>query len=626
MKKSSILGFLFGYRDSEESFSSSKTASGIRIFSDKLISGFGSGFAKKFFASPISRFFSKLSKALVYTSLRCYASMLLSFGIMTLLINLSDYYFKNAPTSPLFSLIVGAVSIVLAIPLLLIDTPLSEALQSNSATDTLFFEMLCLRRLNKPDESQLTIPMFLAVLSGVAIAAIGYFLPLWAVLLTLLCAIYVFLSISSPEFSFIITVVLIPVLPLLPHSSIILASLIAISSLSFIGKVLIGKRSFHLEQYDVILFFFAMFILVSGIFNKGFESFTSSVLYGALLLGYPLASNLVTNRRIAENVTNALLVCSVPVAIFGIIVYFLAPAQPEWIDPSFAQSITSRAYSTFANPNVYAVFLIVTSVFSLVYLFEDNKPFIRILYAVCALLNLTAMLLTWTRGAWLALVITAAALLIIKSRSIPKALLIPLALIPVAILLILPAEFIQRFLSIFGAQDSSVATRLSIWRSSLAMLRDNLFFGVGVGEGSFTEEFLFYAEDGVTAPHSHNLFLEIGCQAGIFALLLFLLLIAVRIRHLASYSPLVKRSSLSSISTMTSLSIFALLTFGMTDYVFYNSGLCFLFFVLFGISSACLRISKKEYDESIGGRVATIRAIALCLIFQFQAKITCIRA
>ena len=31
MKKSSILGFLFGYRDSEESFSSSKTASGTKM-------------------------------------------------------------------------------------------------------------------------------------------------------------------------------------------------------------------------------------------------------------------------------------------------------------------------------------------------------------------------------------------------------------------------------------------------------------------------------------------------------------------------------------------------------------------------------------------------------------------
>lgn len=600
MKKSSILGFLFGYRASEESFSASKTASGVRIFSDKLISGFGSAFAKKIYDNPVSRFFAKLSRSLVYTSVRCYGSLLLSFGIMTLLINLADYYFKQTPSSPLFPLIIGAIALVVSIPLLLVDTPLSEALQSTALTDAIFFEMLCLKRINKPDDNQATMPLLFTVFVGALVAVAGYFIPLGFVMLGIMALVFVALSMSSPEFSFIITVMLIPILPIIPHSSIVLSVLIAISAISFITKVIIGKRSFHLEQYDVLLFFFALFILISGIFNKGFESFSSSVLYCALLLGYPLASNLITNRRLSENVTNAVLVSSVPVAIYGIILYFLVPTRPEWIDPAFSESVTARAYATFGNPNIYAIFLIVTTIFSLVYIFEENGKLLRTIYVFVGLINLTALLLTWTRGAWLALLITLIALLIIKSKSAPKLLLIPIALIPIGLCL-LPSGFIQRFASIFSGADSSISSRLSIWRSSLLMLRDNLFIGIGVGEDSFSEEFLLYAEDAVTAPHSHNLFLEIGCQAGIFALLLFLLIIFVRIRHLASYSPLVKRSSLSSISTMTSLSIFALLTFGMTDYIFYNSGLCFMFFVLFGISSACLRTAKKEYDESMGG-------------------------
>ena len=128
------------------------------------------------------------------------------------------------------------------------------------------------------------------------------------------------------------------------------------------------------------------------------------------------------------------------------------------------------------------------------------------------------------------------------------------------------------------------------------MFLDNIFIGIGVGEEAFSEEFLKYAEDSVTAPHSHNLFLEIGCEIGIFALIGFLYLLLIRVRHRATYARYVRNSSVDNISTLSGTALFALLIFGMSDYVWYSSSTYYLFWVVFAIGSATLRISKSEYD------------------------------
>ena len=130
------------------------------------------------------------------------------------------------------------------------------------------------------------------------------------------------------------------------------------------------------------------------------------------------------------------------------------------------------------------------------------------------------------------------------------------------------------------------------------MFLDNIFIGVGIGDEAFSEEFLKYAEDSVTAPHSHNLFLELGCEVGIFALILFIVLLVIRVRHRAAYAKYVRNSSVDNLSTVSGTVIFSLLIFGMTDYIWYSSSMYFLFWVIFALGSATLRISKKEYDES----------------------------
>ncbi len=595
---SKFLDFLFGYEESEERFEESKLGSLGKHFSAKIIGGVGNAQAKSIFSHPFVKFISNINKALACLPIKSYGVLSLFFGITTMLMNFAEYYFEKLPSSPAFALIVGSVFTAIAIPLICIDSPLIEFLQKYRLTDALFFEILCLRRIRKNDVISIEFKWHFPIIIGIALAVLGFLLPLKAVLIALLALSLLSLTVSSPEFMFITTLFCLPLFPLMPYSTLILTLAVAATALSFALKVILSKRQFHFEQYDMALLCFSLFILISGIFNKDIASFEKAVSLIILVTAYFSASNIIVNRRIADNTVNIIIASSVPTAIYAIIDYFVSPEiHPEWLDPSFSGSITARATATFANPNIYAVFLIVTTVFSAIFALDKSLKEKRLLYAVPLILNLTALVLTWTRGAWIALIISVIAFAVIRSRACTKLLLIPILLIPV-LLLFIPSSIKDRLLSAFNMSDSSVVSRLSVWRSSLRMFIENFFIGVGMGESAFSEEFLKYAEDSVTAPHSHNLLLEIGCEAGIFALLLFIYLLLIRVRHRASYARYVRNSSVDYLCTMSGTALFALLAFGMTDYIWYNSQMYVLFFTVFGIGSATLRISKSEYDDA----------------------------
>lgn len=600
MKSSPFLDWLFGYESSEEGFDKSNTGKAAHKLRDRLIGGVNSKSLRKLTSSRATQIAARIFKSFSYTSLRSYGAMLLTFGLMTLLLTFGQSYFVEEYTPSIFSIVVGTAFLVISIPLFAFDIPICEAFCKLGVTDFIFFELFCLKRVKTPSGKYPKINIALSIFVAIAAAAIGHLTSLPITLAVIFSVLFIVLSISSPEFCFMATMLSLPLIALAEHTSIILCAVTLINTVAFFIKVLLGKRLCHFEIYDLILIFFGAFVLVSGVFNKGLESFGSSLIFISLICAYFLASNIIVNRRLADNLTNIFLFSSLATGIYAVIAYFAAPAaHPEWVDGSFAAEITARATATFANPNVYAVFLIPAIILSVLGAFDKKRSASSRFYCfICFGVNMIAMALTFTRGAWIALIISFFGLLVLCAKRAPKALLIPLGLVPIGLSFI-PSVFIDRILSVINLSDSSIASRLSIWRSSLDMFREHLLFGIGIGGGSFEEEFVKYAEDAVTAPHSHNLFLEIGIEAGIIALALFLFLLIIRTRHLATYAKYIAPSSVTATALGGAVSVFALITYGMTDYIFYNPIMIYLFFALFGLSSATLRIARRERDDDL---------------------------
>ncbi len=71
--------------------------------------------------------------------------------------------------------------------------------------------------------------------------------------------------------------------------------------------------------------------------------------------------------------------------------------------------------------------------------------------------------------------------------------------------------------------DSSTSYSVYIWRAVVRMISDNPYSGIGIGEGAWDRMYPMYSYIGVeAAPHSHNLYLQIWLELGVFGLIFFI--------------------------------------------------------------------------------------------------------
>ena len=581
MAKRTMLEFLSGYTTNDENSSGKK-------FCVETVTGSANRVSITRFGKHVSRFFDKLTKVVSYTQSRTYGALLCVFGVLSLILNLIKDYVGSGYSVPIEVVMMGVVLSVLSIPFFVSDKPLSVALQSNPITDFIFFEFFCIRRMHKNDtEKGMSIAW--GIILGVLLAALGAIFPLWYVVLGFGIAVYLFLTFMSPEFSFFSIFLIMPYLSF-DTNGFFLAALVALTLVSYARKVALGKRVYYFEQYDMGLFVMLFCILVSGIFLKGVESFVSSVVMILLGMGYVMSSSLVTNRRLADCLINAVIISAIPVS-------FVAIFEAIFKISKYGFNSFEGASATFDKPYTLAIFLMVSLCFSLYFVDVRRRRSAKALYAVTTVINFVALFFTMSFWAFCALIIGAVAFLVQKMRHASGLTLLILSVFMYA-LLFLPVGYLNaisstRAISLLGISDS-----IQRWPGSFAMLKDNLFLGVGIGADSFASEMIKYTPD-FSYLNSGNFFIEIACEAGIISLAAFLLIYFIRVRHRSIYQPYIKNSSVSKISSYTTVITVILMVYGAFNYIWADMTMYYLFWCVFGLGSAALRVAKSEFDDRV---------------------------
>ena len=160
---------------------------------------------------------------------------------------------------------------------------------------------------------------------------------------------------------------------------------------------------------------------------------------------------------------------------------------------------------------------------------------------------------------------------------------------------VLPETIINRFMSIGNMSDSSTSYRFYIYMGTLSMLKDYWMCGVGPGTAAFNMVYPSYAYDSITAPHSHNLYLQVMCDSGICGEIVFL---AVIYRAFKTCSISLKNASKEKkifvIGALSSLCGF--LVQSLFDYTFYNYRVMFLFWAVLGLSMLYADIDKLKEE------------------------------
>jgi O-antigen ligase len=154
------------------------------------------------------------------------------------------------------------------------------------------------------------------------------------------------------------------------------------------------------------------------------------------------------------------------------------------------------------------------------------------------------------------------------------------------LLVLLPSSVIAEISAVPFFEDIRLSEVLTRWRESLSLIGESFFTGQGIGE---------WGRAGAS-----NLLLEMLAETGIFTLFVFLFLTALRCVHSSKYQRYVRRSQVREVSYMCTTVIAALFALGVFTDIFSDVATYYLFWCIFGIGSATMRIAKRERDDRVG--------------------------
>ena len=284
--------------------------------------------------------------------------------------------------------------------------------------------------------------------------------------------------------------------------------------------------------------------------------------------------------------------------------------QTGWVDKDMFSSIRFRVYSTFANPNVLGEYflLVIPFAFALGLTAPNRRK--KILWIAAAGIMCLCLLLTYSRGCYLGLLFGMVIFLVLLDRRF----LILVGVLAVLSPLYVPNSIWQRLLSIGNLGDTSTNYRVNIWIGTARMLKDFWFCGVGPGEDAFNTVYPLYSLNAIDTPHSHNLYMQLLCDAGLPGLLALLGFAGSLLRGLMTTMRRSRRKE-TKIYAMAGISAFSgVLLQGFTDYPFYNYRVMLLFFLLAGLCM-CLRQEEKRIlaHGSLGRQMLQVRERPLVL-------------
>lgn len=321
-------------------------------------------------------------------------------------------------------------------------------------------------------------------------------------------------------------------------------------------------------------------------------TFSGSLYVGLLttvfILSVFLVENAVQTKRQLNILVTAMVAMGVLISLYGFYQYiFGAAGSSAWTDDEMF-SISTRVYSTLQNPNVLSEYLLLTIPLCAACLFAAKSWWKRFLFLCAAGIMCVCMILTFSRAGWLGLLFAAAIFLVLVDR---RYILLGLAGV-IVLFLVAPDMIISRFASIGNMADGSTSYRVAIWMGTISMLKDYWLSGIGPGTDAFNMIYPSYSYNTATAQHSHNLFLQIVSDAGVCAILVFIILLIVFIRALCSAisKETDRTSKIFQISSLSSVGGFMVQS--MADYSFYNYRVMFLFWVFIGLSALFIRRSS----------------------------------
>ena len=258
-------------------------------------------------------------------------------------------------------------------------------------------------------------------------------------------------------------------------------------------------------------------------------------------------------------------------------------------DLSLNADMPGRVYSFFENPNSFANVLVLFLPIMLTMALFEKGGLKKLWYLAVFAAGAAALLMTYARGGWLSIAASLGVMLLaLGPRWTPLCVTGAAAAVP-----FLPDNILNRILSMFAGGDSSIYTRTYIYTAMRRLIENHPLFGVGLGADAVRNA--VYAEHVYDAEalftHGHNIYLQIWAEMGVFALIAFVCAMAFAVRaglQLRSDSD----ATLRAVGVGAACALCGSMVFGLTDYAWSYPRVMVLFWFVFALIPAAVRLKN----------------------------------
>lgn len=363
---------------------------------------------------------------------------------------------------------------------------------------------------------------------------------------------------------------------------------------SYVYMYLRGNLS-HLNESIVfkLLGAYVVFILLNTITGlKGSDATLIGLIYGSYLVAAWTIGKCIKDEKHLIWLLRMMMVMTLVACLYGVYQYLIGvEVDPAWVDEELFDTMQTRIYSFFGNPNVFGIFLVLMAPIAFALTFSEKHWFFKLFYGGIFGLSVICIGLTYSRGSMIGLAAALAIMLVFMDR---RFLLLGIAGV-VMLPFVLPASIIDRLMSIGNLQDSSSAYRVSIYQASIHMIEDFLYGGVGLG--GFNKVYFAYAFSASKAFHAHNTFLMVLLEQGIFGFIVFMTMMVTWVKELMS----------TVMTTSNKRHKYLLLAFGggivgasaqgLVEHIWHNYDVMFFYWLILLLGVGLARMSKREADH-----------------------------
>ena len=307
-------------------------------------------------------------------------------------------------------------------------------------------------------------------------------------------------------------------------------------------SVLLFKREFRI-QWNVldISILFRVFVLILFYFiSSNYSNLFPNIdilfyltLFYFLTQQLPVHNNNNDFNKFIFIVFNSLFVVSLIESIYGVLQYY----GFDIFHSGGYKSYESNVVGTFGSANSMGGFLAAVLPFNIYLFIKQSEKVKKFVYVTGTMIVLWALVLTLSRGAWIALCCGLFFLffpLIIKFWNSKLKVKINKYILIILILVIV----VSALLGIFYINKDSALGRIFIWKVSREMIKDFSFFGVGYGNYGYKyldyqAEFFSnpsnvkYYDKAVSIKDAHSEIIHVLAETGILGLIFFLLIFII---------------------------------------------------------------------------------------------------